>query len=300
MMPRWYAGGMYFRMLAAVLAAAGCSASGEQSGANDLAMAPPADLASARDGAAAPDAASGWTLTWSDEFNGAAGAPDSSKWGYDVGGGGWGNNELEYYTSRVENATLDGAGHLQIIARAESFMGSAYTSARLNTSGKFAQAYGRFEARVRIPFGQGLWPAFWTLGDNIGTAGWPTCGELDIMENVGREPAVNHGSAHGPGYSGGNPLTAIYTLPSGKLSDDYHLYAIEWQPNEVRWYVDDQLYETRTPADVPAGKVWVYDHPFFIILNVAVGGTFPGAPDGTTTFPQTMSVDWVRVYQKTP
>jgi beta-glucanase (GH16 family) len=242
----------------------------------------------------------GWTLTFHDEFDGAAGsAPDGSKWGYDTGGGGWGNNELEYYTNRTDNAQLDGSGHLSIIAKKESFGGRDYTSARMNTSGKFAQAYGRFETRVQLPSGgQGLWPAFWTLGQNIGTAQWPGCGELDIMENIGREPAINHGSAHGPGYSGGNPLTGTYKLPSGTLADGYHTYAIEWEPDVVRWYVDDNLYETRTNNDVPAGTTWVYDHPFFIILNLAVGGGFPGNPDGSTVFPATLHVDYVRVYTK--
>jgi beta-glucanase (GH16 family) len=286
------------------LCSLGCSPSrahpGSGGGGDDLAIAVASDLSSA----AATDLAtvdggpeSPWVLTWSDEFNGPAGAIDGTKWNFDTGAGGWGNNELEYYTNRVDNVTLDGNGNLDIIARAEAYMGSNYTSGRINTSGKFSQAYGRFEARIQIAEGQGLWPAFWTLGDNIGTAGWPTCGELDIQETVNASPTVNHGSAHGPGYSGGNPLTATYTLPAGALSDGYHLYAIEWAPNVVRWYVDDNLYETRTPADVPAGDVWVYDHPFFVILNLAVGGNFPGPPDGTTMFPQTTKVDYVRVYR---
>jgi beta-glucanase (GH16 family) len=240
---------------------------------------------------------SAWTLTWSDEFDGGAGSPvDGSKWGYDTGGGGWGNNELEYYTARTDNAALDGNGNLAIVARAESYGGRGYTSARINTGGKFFQAYGRIEARIKLPSGRGLWPAFWTLGENIGSVGWPSCGELDIMENIGSEPSINHGSAHGPGYSGGNPLTATYALPQGRFSDGFHVFAIEWQPNQVRWYVDDALYETRTPADLPPGTHWVYDHPFFVILNVAVGGNFPGSPDGSTQFPQTMLVDYVRVF----
>lgn len=243
-----------------------------------------------------------WVLSWSDEFDGPAGtAPDLSKWGYDVGGNGWGNNELEYYTTRTENASLDGNGNLAIKAIKENYTGPDgvtrnYTSGRLLTSGKFVQNYGRFEARIRVPFGQGIWPAFWMLGNDIGTAGWPTCGEIDIMENVGREPSVNHGSLHGPGYSGGSPLTAIYTLQNARLSDDFHVFAIEWAPGVVRFYVDGNLYQTRTPADVPSGSKWVYDHPFFILLNVAVGGSFPGSPDATTTWPQTMLVDYVRVY----
>jgi beta-glucanase (GH16 family) len=243
-----------------------------------------------------------YTLRWADEFDGAAGsAPDQSKWNYDIGGNGWGNNELETYTRRTENAFLDGDGHLVIKLIKETLKGPDgikrnYTSARLLTKGKFTQRYGRFEARLKVPFGQGIWPAFWMLGANVDTTGWPTCGEIDIMENVGREPAINHGSLHGPGYSGGSPLSGIYTLPDGqKFADDFHSFAIEWEPTTVRFYVDGNLYQTKTAADA-AGKLWVFDHPFFIILNVAVGGSFPGSPDATTTFPQTMTVDYVRVY----
>jgi beta-glucanase (GH16 family) len=237
-----------------------------------------------------------WRLTWSDEFDGS-GAVDGSKWGFDTGAGGWGNNELENYTNRTDNVRRNGNGQLEIVARAESFGGASFTSGRINTSGRFTQRYGRFEARIKLPSGNGIWPAFWSLGDNIGSAGWPTCGELDIMEVV-RNFSVNHGSAHGPGYSGGNPLTATYQLPAGSFTDDFHIFAIEWEPNEVRWFVDNTMYERRTPADLPAGTTWVYDHPFFILLNVAVGGNFPGNPDGSTRFPQTMTVDYVRVYAK--
>jgi beta-glucanase (GH16 family) len=242
-----------------------------------------------------------WVLAWSDDFDGPAGsAPDQSKWGYDVGGNGWGNNELEYYTSRTDNAFLDGSGNLVIKAVKENYTGSdgvtrSYTSARLLTKGKFTQRYGRFEARIKLPFGQGIWPAFWMLGADIDSSGWPTCGEVDIMENVGREPSVNHASMHGPGYSGGSPLTATYSLPSGqKFSDDFHVFALEWAPGVARFYVDGNLYETRTPADV-AGSKWVFDHPFFVLLDVAVGGSFPGNPDSTTVWPQMMLVDYVRV-----
>jgi len=235
-------------------------------------------------------------LVWSDEFDGAANtSPNGNNWGFDTGAGGWGNNELENYTSRTSNARLNGQGQLEIVARAESFNGSSFTSARLNTAGRFTQRYGRFEARIKLPAGNGLWPAFWSLGDNIGSAGWPTCGELDIMEVV-RDFTVNHGSAHGPGYSGGNPLTGTFQLPSGSFADDFHIFAIEWQPNEVRWIVDNTVYERRTPADLPPGTTWVYDHPFFLLLNLAVGGNFPGPPDASTRFPATMTVDYVRVY----
>jgi beta-glucanase (GH16 family) len=169
----------------------------------------------------------------------------------------------------------------------------------MKTQGKFEHTKGRFEARIQIPKGQGLWPAFWMLGNDIGTAGWPTCGEIDIMENIGKEPSTVHGTIHGPGYSGGNGIGAPDTLAGGaKFADDFHLFAIEWDDTSIRWFVDSNNYETRTPADLPAGKTWVYDHPFFMLLNVAVGGQWPGNPDGTTTFPQTMKVDYVRVYDK--
>jgi len=245
-----------------------------------------------------------WKLVWRDEFDGSSGpAVDSSKWNFDVGGKGWGNNELETYTSRAVNAHLE-RGLLVITALKESFTGPDgvtrnYSSARLLTKNKFSQAYGRFEARIKIPYGQGIWPAFWLLGDNIGTTHWPNCGEIDIMENIGREPSIVHGTFHGPGYSGGRGISAAYALPNGqKFSDDFHTFALEWEPNVMRFYVDGILYRTRTPADLPAGTTWVFDHPFFIILNVAVGGGWPGNPDATTVFPQQMLVDYVRVYQR--
>jgi len=244
-----------------------------------------------------------WELIWSDEFDGPAkSAPDPKKWAFSIGGGGWGNHELETYTSRRDNSFLDGKGNLVIETRRERFTGPDgitrnYTSARLNTADTFTQLYGRFEARMQLPIGQGLWPAFWTLGDNISSVGWPTCGEMDIMENIGSEPSTNHGSLHGPGYSGGSAVTGTYTLPDGqRFGDDFHVFAIEWSPKQVDFFVDDVLYQTKTPADLPAGRQWVFDHPFYIIMNVAVGGDFPGAPDETTEFPQLLIVDYVRVY----
>ena len=244
-----------------------------------------------------------WTLVWSDEFGGSNGsAPDSSKWTIETGGDGWGNHELEYYTSRLQNAQIQN-GSLVITALKETYTGTDgvtrnYTSARMKTAGKFEQQYGRFEARIKIPYGQGMWPAFWMLGNDIGTVGWPTCGEIDIMENIGKEPAIVHGTIHGPGYSGGAGIGSSFSLASGRFADDYHLYAVEWEPNVIRFYVDSNLYATRTPAELPQGTKWVYDHPFFMILNLAVGGDWPGAPDNTTVFPQTMLVDYVRVYKK--
>jgi len=244
-----------------------------------------------------------YVLTWSDEFTGTNGSlPDSSKWVMETGGNGWGNDELETYTNRTQNAHVQG-GNLVITASKEKYTGAdgiarEYTSARLKTVGLFEQKYGRFEARIKIPQGQGMWPAFWMLGNNIDKAGWPACGEIDVMENIGKEAAIAHGSMHGPGYSGDKGLTGSYSLPSGKFADDFHIFAVEWEAPAVRFYVDGNLYETRTPADLPAGQAWVFDHPFFILLNVAVGGGWPGNPDNTTIFPQTMLVDYVRVYGK--
>lgn len=256
--------------------------------------------------AANPDA-SVWKLIWSDEFNGADHpAIDASKWTAQVGGHGWGNQELEYYTSRIDNA-YQTQGSLNIKVLKEQYTGAdkvtrAYTSARLTTKNKFTAAYGRFEARIRVPYGQGIWPAFWLLGDNIDSTAWPTCGEIDIMENIGREPGLIHGTIHGPGYSGGQGPSSAYSLPGKqRFADAFHVFAVEWEPGVIRFYCDGVLYATRTPADLPDGKTWVYDHPFFIILNVAVGGGWPGNPDATTVFPQTMLVDYVRVYKrKTP
>ncbi|HEX4403832.1 MAG TPA: glycoside hydrolase family 16 protein [Polyangia bacterium] len=247
----------------------------------------------------------GWTLTWSDEFNGATGAkPDPTNWGYDIGGGGWGVSQLQVYTNNAANASMDGNGNLQIVAIKDAHGG--FTSARLKTQSKFQQAYGRFEIRVKVVTGNGMWPAFWMLGDDYNGNNWPQCGEIDIMEVRGTRPYNNGGSLHGPGYSGMHPLTGTYVMPhvdgGPSLSDDFHTFAVEWETGVVRFYVDDNLFETHTPADIPAdagaNAKWVYDHPFFILLNVAVGGTFPGPPDGTV-FPQTMLVDYIRVYSRT-
>jgi len=266
----------------------------------------PADANTGIDGSSALP---GWVLTWSDEFDGPDGsAVDPTKWVHDVGGSGWGNQELEYYTDGTKNAVVMG-GNLVITATtagASSYNCSypssgpcQYTSARLLTQNKFSQQYGRIEARIQIPEGQGLWPAFWMLGADINTSGWPTCGEIDIMENIGKEPSTNNGSLHMPaaGTSNDDDLTGTYTLPgNAKLGDDFHTYAIEWSAAAIKFYVDDNLYETQTPSTA-TGRTWKFDHPFFILLNVAVGGQWPGAPDSTTTFPQTMKVDWVRVYE---
>ena len=244
---------------------------------------------------------------WSDEFNGPSGsAVDATKWVAETGGQGWGNQEREYYTAGTANASLDGDGRLAITARAEPansplscwYGACRYTSARLITKSRFEPTYGRFEARIKIPRGQGIWPAFWMLGANIDGVGWPRCGEIDIMENIGREPNMVHGTMHGPGYSGGGGIGASYQLSTESFADGYHVFAVEWTEGQIRWLVDDKEYNRTTTGSVPVGGSWVFDHPFFILLNVAVGGVWPGDPDGSTVFPQQMLVDYVRVYKR--
>lgn len=240
-----------------------------------------------------------WQLVWSDEFDGAAGeSPDASKWAYDIGTGdnGWGNQEFQYYTDRPDNVSLDGSGNLVITARRETFGGAPFTSARIKTQGKFAQAYGRFEARMKTPYGPGLWPAFWLLGANIDEVSWPQCGEIDVMELRGQHPDIIAGSVHGPGYSAGGAISTSFALENGRFDDQFHLFAIEWGVDYIDYFVDDYLYQRITPEDTPGE--WVYDHPFFIILNSAVGGNYVGFPTSQTPFPQPMVIDYVRVYQQ--
>lgn len=240
-----------------------------------------------------------WELVWSDDFNGAAGtAPDNSKWVFDIGTGtnGWGNSELQYYTNRPSNIQQDGSGKLVITARSESFSGSGFTSARIKSKGKFEQAYGRFEARIKTPTGPGLWPAFWMLGADIDTNPWPQCGEIDIMEQRGQQPSITHGTLHGPGYSGGSSIGKAYGLTNGRFDTDYHIYAVEWGEDYIDFFVDNYLFQRLTPDDLTGP--WVYDQPFFLILNVAVGGNFVGFPTTGTPFPQSMFVDYVKVYRQ--
>ena len=234
-------------------------------------------------------------LVMQDEFD-TDGAPNSAIWGYDIGTGsnGWGNNELEYYTNNSENIKVVD-GMLQIIAKKQAFMGSQYTSARILTKGLFEQKQGRFEARIKMPYGRGMWPAFWLLGANSDEVTWPQCGEIDIAEYKGQEPTITHGTVHGPGYSGANAITKSYDLVNDRFDTDFHIFGIEWGEKYINFYVDDVLYNQITPDKV-TGE-WVYDHPFYIILNLAVGGSYVGSPNSETTFPQTMYVDYVRVYQ---
>jgi beta-glucanase (GH16 family) len=239
-----------------------------------------------------------WQLVWSDDFSGPAGnLPDATKWTYDIGTGpgqdGWGNQELQVYTNNPGNVSIDGGGHLVITAKRTP---SGFSSARIKTQGLFSQQYGRFEARLKTPYGPGIWPAFWMLGDNIETVSWPQCGEIDIMELRGQEPHKIHGTIHGPGYSGGNPISKSYALKNGRFDTDFHVYAIEWDEDKIDFFVDDYLYQRIEKSDVPGE--WVFNQPFFLILNVAVGGNYVGFPTDETPFDQQMIVDYVKVYQE--
>ena len=238
----------------------------------------------------------GYQLTWSDEFEGDA--IDGSKWTYDIGTGqdGWGNQELQYYTDSPKNVSLDGEGNMVITAINETFAGSPFTSARVKTQGLFAQKHGRFEARLKTPYGPGLWPAFWLLGANVDEVTWPQCGEIDIMELRGQQPNIINGSIHGPGYSAGNSISGSFGLTDSRFDIEFHVFAVEWGEDFIEFFVDDTLYKRIVPEDVPGE--WVYNNSeFFIILNVSVGGNYVGFPSPDTPFPQKMIVDYVRVYQ---
>lgn len=249
-------------------------------------------------------AASASVLVWSDEFSGPAGAsPDPAKWSLESGGNGWGNNELEYYTARPSNVSLDGKGHLAITARAETYTGPDgitrhYTSARIQTDGLFATAYGRVEASIKLPAGRGLWPAFWALGQRADTIGWPWCGEFDVMENLGNDPFTVYGSIHGPqaGAARGQYGLTAPVRSRTSLATGFHTYGVTWSPDRIVFTLDGVPYSTRTPASLGRGQRWVFNQRFFLLLNVAVGGRWPGRPGAGTRFPATMLVDWVRVY----
>ena len=245
-----------------------------------------------------------WTLAWSDEFDGpAGGAPNPANWKADIGTGigGWGNGQWEY--DRAENAALDGDGHLVITSRLETFQGKPYTSARLKTKGLFTHTYGRIEARMKLASGQGLWPAFWMLGNDIDTSGWPACGEIDIMEASGLEPQRVSGSLHGPGYSGGGAITGRRDLQNGATFDqDFHVFGLEWTPDSISWVLDGIIWQVAVPMELPKGATWVFDHPFYLLLNVAVGGNYVGSPDPAAFPPEGLKtvVDYVRVYESAP
>jgi beta-glucanase (GH16 family) len=250
-----------------------------------------------------------WNLVWSDDFDGATGASvDPVKWSFDLGDGcpglcGWGNNEKEYYTNAADNVSLDGQGHLAIVARpavlnTTCYYGPCkYTSAKITTRGKMSAAPGRVEARIRIPKGHGLWPAFWMLGNDFGTVGWPASGELDIMENKGSAPSTSSSAIHGPGYSGNTPFAHANTISApATLADDYHLYAVEWDAVGASFYVDGIMHYQVLRVDIQRYGTSILDKPYYIILNLAVGGNFDGDPASDSILPATMLVDYVRVY----
>lgn len=236
-------------------------------------------------------------LVWSDEFEGTLGtSPDATKWTFDLGTGqnGWGNNELQTYTQSAQNVSLDGLGNLVITARKD--LAGNYTSARVKTQGIFTQQYGRIEARIKTPTGTGMWPAFWMLGSNIDSVTWPNCGEIDIMEQKGKFSNITYGTIHGPGYSGGEAISTPYALQNDRFDNNFYVYAIEWSADKIDFFVNDYLYKRVTPADAPGD--WVYNQPFFLIMNVAVGGNFGGPPNNFTPFPGAMYIDYVRVYKQ--
>jgi beta-glucanase (GH16 family) len=252
-----------------------------------------------------------WVQVWSDEFDGAAGAPiNSTKWSYETADGckqgicGWGNNEKEYYTDAPENIALNGHGQLMIVARHApaglicNYGPCLYTSARITTRGKMLAAPGRVEARIKLPAGQGLWPAFWMLGHTSPLVRWPNCGELDIMENKGSQPSTTSSAVHGPGYSGQTPFAHSNSLTGGVLSDDFHTFSVEWDSLAVRFFVDNALHYVVTRDAIEHYGRSILDQPFFLMLNLAVGGHFDGDPQSDAIFPATMLIDYVRVYSR--
>ncbi|MGH7636784.1 MAG: glycoside hydrolase family 16 protein [Gemmatimonadaceae bacterium] len=251
-----------------------------------------------------------WALVWSDDFAGDSGTfVDTTKWRPDTGDGcqmgicGWGNQEKQFYTASTDNIALDGEGHLQITARVAPaamtcYYGPCrYTSGKISTRGKFQAQPGRVEARIKLPTGQGLWPAFWMLGAGWPTTPWPQCGELDIMEHKGSQPTITSSAIHGPGYSGATPFAHATTNREGSYFEDFHRFAVEWNANEIRFFVDSSLHYTVRRTDVVARGEWVFDRSFFPILNLAVGGHFDGDPQSDAILPATMLIDYVRVYR---
>ena len=243
-------------------------------------------------------------LIWQDEFNQPVGSgPDPKKWVHDLGNTGWGNEELQTYTDSRENSFVvedpDATDGRALVIKAIRTASGGYTSARLKTHGKFATGPARIEARLKLPRGQGIWPAFWTLGDNIDTVPWPACGEIDVMEMIGHQPGTLYGTLHGPGYSGKHGLGNNIVLPNGAtFSDEYHVFAVDWKKDRINWLLDGKVYSTQTPFTIPAGSKWVFDGPpFYLLLNLAVGGLWPQYPDATTQLPQEYRIDYVRVYR---
>lgn len=245
-------------------------------------------------------ASDAWVLEWADEFETEL---DTSIWTPQIGTGeeqglsGWGNNELQHYTDRPENVRVED-GHLVITAIQEDYEGSAYTSARLISQNAKEIKYGRIEARIQVPAGQGFWPAFWLLGKNIDDVGWPQCGEIDVMEARGQQPAWIGGAIHGPGHSGGNSLSQSYYDKEQSFDAAFHVVGIDWDQDLISWWVDGNVYHSVTRGSLQAHQEWVYDQPFFLLLNLAVGGNYVGSPTNDTPFPAEYKIDYIRVYQR--
>lgn len=245
-------------------------------------------------GYVAPTSYPGLALKWSDEFSDSV--LNSNTWNYETGGGGWGNNELEYYTNSPNNSYIAKGGYLVIEAKQETIGSNNYTSARLQTKGKQEFQYGRMDIRAKLPKGQGLWPAIWMLGSNISTTPWPASGEIDIMELLGNQPNKMYGTMHwGNVGQGSSQLGGSYSLPGEDFSQKFHVFSIVWDSSKIEWYVDNNKFFTGNKSAVNGN--YPFDQPFFFILNVAVGGAWPGSPDATTVFPQRMIVDYIRVFQ---
>ena len=239
-----------------------------------------------------------YTLIWQESFDGEAGSrPAQETWELQTGGGGWGNSQLEHNTNRSENAQLTGTGELMIIAREEPYGGNDYTSARLRSKESFDPIFGRFEARIKVPEGAGLWPAFWLLGSDYEEVSWPLCGEIDIMEFNGGEPNQMFTTVHGPGYSGGSGVGQTHRLQEGSFSDGYFIYSVDIDPEHISWYLDDKLIYSVSSGDLPAQAPWVLDNGMKILLNLAVGGHFVSPPTDPEAFPAVMYVDWVRFWE---
>ena len=251
-----------------------------------------------------------WTLVWSDEFEGDSGSfVDTTKWRPDTADGcqmgicGWGNQEKQYYTASTANISLNGRGQLMITARPapagmSCYYGPCrYTSGKITTRDKFFAEPGMVEARLKLPTGQGLWPAFWMLGEGWPTTPWPQCGELDIMENKGSQPATTSSAIHGPGYSGATPLAHATTRSQGPFHEDFHTFAVAWNASQIRFFIDGEMHYWVSRGDVERFGPWVFDKRFFPILNLAVGGHFDGDPQSDAILPATMLVDYVRAYR---
>jgi beta-glucanase (GH16 family) len=285
--------------------AAAPAAAGTAGGDPVVAVAPNEPVAAPAKGGVQPGGGAARQPVWADEFSGPAdAAPDPARWNFDVGGNGWGNEELQYYTARASNASLDGEGNLAITARKEAYVGAdgvkrRYTSARLQTLEKMEFTYGQLEARISVPPGQGLAPAFWTLGNEAyeGEDGrWPECGEIDVMEILGSEPDVLNGTLHGPWPTAPHGIGSELAH-STPLTAGFHTYGVNWEPERISFLLDGLTYAAVSREDLPPGDPWPFQHPNFLLLNLAVGGEWPGSPDASTQFPARMLVDWVRVWQ---